>query len=528
MNHSVFTTARGAFVPPSDTTNEAGGKAYHMSAEEALAQFAVTSCFNDTFYVSAEEQVDKVLKLCDAVSPEFVAKTAIHARQRGYMKDMPALLLAYLSKRDVTMFQRIFLKVADDARMVKRVAHIIRSGVIGRKSFGTGVRRMFRDWFWSQSAEQLFKSSVGGDVPLADLIKMIHPRPRTEQQSALYAYLIGKKVENTELLPELVRQFEAFKAGKTTEVPPVPFLMLTGLNLGKEAWTAIARTCSWTSTRMNLNTFARHGVFDSPEMVRLVAEKLANKELVKRSRVFPYQLLTAYLATNDVPVEIRNALQDAMEVATENVPKVDGKVVVCVDVSGSMDSPVTGARKGATTATSCRNVAALIAAVFMRMNTTTHVIPFTTQAFKVEPPLNPRDSVMTNASILSRLPSGGTACSVPMAVMNAEKREADLIIYASDNESWYDSGGAFRMHYSSLAHESPPLAKEWSIFKARCPKARMVCIDLAPNESRQADERVDTLNIGGFSDSVFDVIADFAKGGLGRGRVVADINNVVI
>ena len=39
-------------------------------------------------------------------------------------------------------------------------------------------------------------------------------------------------------------------------------------------------------TRMNLNTFARHGVFESPEMVGMIAERLRNPELVARPACF--------------------------------------------------------------------------------------------------------------------------------------------------------------------------------------------------------------------------------------------------
>ena len=59
---------------------------------------------------------------------------------------------------------------------------------------------------------------------------------------------------------------------------------------------------------------------------------------------------------------VRDALQDAMEIAIENVPEIDGKVYVFPDVSGSMHSPVTGYRKGATSAVRCIDVAALVAA----------------------------------------------------------------------------------------------------------------------------------------------------------------------
>ena len=56
--------------------------------------------------------------------------------------------------------------------------------------------------------------------------------------------------------------------------------------------------------------------------------------------------------------------------------------------------------------------------------------------------------------------------------------------------------------------------REWGEFKKRNPHARMVCIDIQPYGNTQAYDRTDILNIGGFSDNVFEVIGTFAKGEL--------------
>jgi len=51
----------------------------------------------------------------------------------------------------------------------------------------------------------------------------------------------------------------------------------------------------------------------------------------------------------------------AAEVACENVPELSGPVVIGLDVSGSMQSPVTGHRgQGATSKVRCVEVAALM------------------------------------------------------------------------------------------------------------------------------------------------------------------------
>jgi hypothetical protein len=56
--------------------------------------------------------------------------------------------------------------------------------------------------------------------------------------------------------------------------------------------------------RMNLNTFARHGVFDEPGMTdHVVAARLRDASEIARARVFPYQLLAAYRSADpEVPV----------------------------------------------------------------------------------------------------------------------------------------------------------------------------------------------------------------------------------
>src|SRR5262249_49891425 len=96
-NKSLFSTIVGKLLPKTDTVNAAGGSAYEFSPKHKLAQYAATGCLNSTFYAGAEEQLDTVLALCQSLPAEFIAKTALFARERGHMKDMPALLCAVLS-----------------------------------------------------------------------------------------------------------------------------------------------------------------------------------------------------------------------------------------------------------------------------------------------------------------------------------------------------------------------------------------------------------------------------------------------
>lgn len=496
--------------------NHAGAPAYELDPRHALAQYAATGCFSRTYYATAAEQLKRVLELCEQVGPEFVARLAIHSRTQGFMKDMPALLCAWLSKRDRRLHELVFSRVIDNARMLRTYVQMLRSGAVGRKSLGSAPKRLVQQWLNAQEVETLFRSSVGQSPSLKDILKMVHPKPDDPVREAFYGYLLGRPVA-ANVLPRLVVQFEQFKTGETLEVPELPLTMLAALPLSVKDWAVVARNASWQTTRMNLNTFARHDVFSSPEMVRTIAARLRDAGEIAKARVFPYQLLAAYQNCEEaVPAAVREALQDAMELAIQNVPMIEGDVVVCPDVSGSMQSPVTGHRKGSTSAVRCIDVAALVGAAVVRKNPAAQVLPFEEEVVKMA--LNPRDSVMTNAAKLAAIGGGGTNCSAPLAMLNQQQAMADLVILVSDNESWMDarlSGGT-------------ALMAEWAKFRQRNRRARLVCLDIQPNQTTQAVERPDILNVGGFSDQVFEVIAAFASGELEDKHWVGQIQKLVI
>ena len=518
MNKNLFSTTPGKLLPNTDATNHEGGKAYAFTAKHALAQYAATGCMSRTFYASAEAQLADVVLLCDQVEASFVAKTAVYAREKGHMKDVPALLTALLSMYDAELLVKVFPRVIDNAKMLRNFVQIMRSGAAYRKSLGSRPKRLVREWLAAKSDDALFKDSVGASPSLGDIVKMVHPKPADEARKALYGYLIGKKVDEAKL-PALVREYEAFKADPKAKVPEVPFQLLTSLELSKAQWIEIAKSAGWTMTRMNLNTFARHGVFEEKHMAHLIAKRLADPELVKKAKVFPYQLMVAHRMTAGmagIPAVVSEALQDAMEIAIANVPRVDGKVYVLPDVSGSMSSPLTGHREGATTAVRCIDVAALVAAAFMRKNSDVEVLPFEHRVVPMK--LNPRDSVMTNARKLASIGGGGTSCSAPLALLNEQKAQGDLVLFVSDNESWVDA----------QAGRGTATMTEWTRFKQRNPAAKLVCIDLQPYGTTQAKEQEDILNIGGFSDQVFEVISDFAAGTLGADHWVGVIEQVVL
>jgi len=499
-NKGLFASALAQRLPAADASNRAAAPAYAFAPEAKLAQLAATGTLSDSFYASAQDHLADVLAAARAVDPLFVAKAAVYARKSGAMKDMPALLAAYLTLADPDLSVRVFGRVIDNGRMLRSFVQILRSGQVGRKSLGTRPKRLVKNWLEQASMRDLMAAATGNDPSLADVVRMVHPKPADAARRAFYGWLIGKPYD-VAALPAEIAAFEAWKRSPEGELPPVPFEWLTTYPLSAEQWAVLADRMGWQALRMNLNTLARKGAFAVEGVTDRAAARLADHGALAKVKVLPYQLMVSLDSVGDgVPLKVQAALETALEASLARVPRVEGRVVVCPDVSGSMRSPVTGARKGATSKVRCIDVAALVAAALLRTNRQARVLPFEQKVVSLT--LDPYARLAVNAAKLAAVGGGGTTVSAPLALLNAERAAVDLVVIVSDNQSWMDAtrGGATQTML------------EWDRITRRNPGAKLVCVDIQPHGTTQASGRPEILNVGGFSDAVFDTIARFATG----------------
>lgn len=499
-NKNLFSTALARFLPQTDAVNDAGGAAYAYGAEAKLAQLAATGTLSDGCYSGAAAQLADVLAAAEAVSPAFVAKAAVYARKSGAMKDMPALLAAYLTVADPDLAVRVFGRVIDNGRMLRNFVQIMRSGQVGRRSLGSRPKRLVREWLEQASMPQLMAAATGNDPSLADIVRMVHPAPASAERRAFYGWLIGKPYD-VAALPAEIAAFEAWKRDPAGPLPPVPFEWLTAFPLTAGQWAELSGRIGWQALRMNLNTLARNGAFDVKGVTDTVAARLADADTIARVRPAPYQLMVAMGQVGEaVPLRVQAALEEALELSLRAVPVLAGNVVVCPDVSGSMSWAATGQRKGATSAVRCIDIAALVAAAVLRTNRQARVMPFDVDV--VDMTLDPKARVAVNAARLAAIGGGGTNVSAPLARLNRERAKVDTVVIVSDNESWIDP----------TRRGATATMNEWNRLKARNRGAKLICIDIQSYGTTQAKDRKDIMNVGGFTDAVFDAMARFAAG----------------
>lgn len=514
-NRALFDT-RTVRVPEATTKNVAGGAAYELGAKVELAQLACTGTLGDAFYTSADDQLTALMNAASQCEAEWVGRVAAYARKHGHMKDAPSVLIAWLALSDSVEFERWAPLVIDNGRMVRNVVQMLRSTrIMGQKSLPRPVRRYLRDWINARKTRALVNDSVGTNPSIGDVIKMVRPKPNSSERRALYGYLIGRDDFEADALPQIARELRWFhiasSAGETEiHVPPVDFRLLTGREIkSKTVWRDIALAANWHALRMNLATFKRHGVLDDAAVAKRLAEKLADPETVRRVRVWPTQLWSAYKIVVElgVPRCISGAIQDALEISVESVPKLEGGVILCPDDSGSMMSPLTGRRGSATTSVSCAEMAALMSFAMLRQNEDAEILKFSSSLERWRG--NPRDPIVTLMGQY-HCRGGGTNMSLPLIAANQEKWMQQHIWYIGDNATWMDSTGAGMMGWTSGTQMQAQLA----VYRKRVPNVRTVYINLQPYGTAPATGD-DVLNIGGFADTVFQTAATFAREGKG-------------
>jgi 60 kDa SS-A/Ro ribonucleoprotein len=481
------------------TVNNSGQNAYELTASQALAQLAVTGIYKDALVANGLE-TSTLLGLAEKCDPEFVAKVAIYSRNSAFMKDAPALLTAWLSCQGHTeLVKKIFPRVINNTKMLRNYVNYLRGGGLGRKSLGSAPKKLIQNWLANKDEISLFTGSIGNKPSLADVIKMSHPKSISPERDALYKYLLNKDYDHGKL-PSLIQSFESWKKNPEGNPPAVNFEMLTSFPLTDDQWKSLARNATWKQIKLNLNTFLRHNVYSDLELVEFLSRKLSDKDQIKKAKVMPYELMAAYLNVDpSIPAQLKEALNLAMEHATDNVPSFTSKLVLMPDVSGSMHWSIT---RGAQIPSKIRaiDIAGLLTAAFLRKNPEAEILPFDVDVVRTVS-LSAKNTILSNATNLTKVGGGGTRCSAPLEDLNKREIKADICVFISDNESNLDPSST--KNYTSVM-------TQWDIFKSRNPNAYLVCIDTSPRTNAQAPSGRGIINVGGFSDSVFDTIHAFA------------------
>lgn len=434
-------------------TNLAGGKAYKESKELQLVSLLLTSFGNDKFYQQQQKtfaQLDTLIQKCDK---QFCAKAILYARREFGMCTIThfaaSVLAKYISGEPWAkdFFNKIIFRPDDMTEIV--ACHLSR-----KQKLSNAMKKGFAEAFGRFDDYSLTKyRSEASEVKLVDVVNLVHPTESEKNNGAI------TKLVNGELKSFDTWEVELSAAGGDAEAKKQAWHKLLAEN--KLGYFALLR---------NLRNIAN---MKDEALDKLALNALVNPDAIHKSLVLPFRYSTAYNEMSNISTDYMRAISRACEIACDNVPKLDGKTLIALDVSGSMGS-VAG-------------IAALFAAVLVKTNNC-DVITFSYDA--VYKHINPDDSLMTIQRGLC-FAGGGTNF---ISIFERANKKYDRVILLSDMQAWI--GG--------LWHTSPSAA--YNAYKRKYnPDCKMYSIDLAGYGTLQVPEK-DVYCLAGFSEKIFDIM----------------------
>lgn len=446
------------------TTNMAGGKAYSQSAELELASAVITSFANDTFYEKATDRFGRVASLLDKVDPMFAAKVAVYARREFGMRSMSHVVAAELApklsgKSWAASFYDAIVFRPDD--MMEIISYLKAKG----QKLSAALKRGFASAFGRFDAYQLAKyRGEGKGVKLVDVVNLVHPVPSEKNAEALHALINGELKSTDTWEAKLTRagQIEGSEEDK--------------IEAKKEAWADMIRSGKMGYFALLRNL--RNIMIAVPEMEAEVIAQLTDHNKIKRSLVLPFRYFTAIGELQQMAGSrnIVKAISDAAEISLDNVPKLPGKNLIAIDVSGSMRGrPST--------------IAKMFGSVLYKQ-TNADLLVFDGRARYVS--LNPADSIL---SLMDKIPFSGGSTNFN-SIFETASGVYDRIIILSDMQAWVNNGWSSNVPTQSFAAYKRRTGADPIIYS----------FDLQGYGSIQFPERR-VFCLAGFSDKIFDVMA---------------------
>lgn len=390
------------------TTNKSGSVAYKMNDKDKLITQVLTSFFNENkFYGdNSNELVETASSVCKT-DPRFVANLAIYARKEFHLRSVAHVLTCIVAnaveaKKYTRQVMNYVVERPDDLTEIL-ACYINTYG----KPIPNSLKKGLADNLARFNEFQISKYNGGNKaVKFKDILQLTHAKPKDEAQSELF-----KKILEDNLATATRWETEVSAKGNN-----------------EETWESLLEKnqLPYMAALRNL----RNIINANPKNINKVYEKLENREEVLKSKQLPFRFYSAYKEISKMPNSTNkplDVLENALEISVENIKRIPGKTAVCIDVSGSMGSPISK-----DSSMQCWEIASLLGAMANKICDEAVIYTFDTRAYKA--------TISKNASILDtvkniRFSGGGTAIASPIDKMISDNMQVDRIIVISDNEA---------------------------------------------------------------------------------------------
>lgn len=269
--------------------------------------------WEDNAYVDGESVAEAIKRLVPLCKPEDVAALTEEARLVQKLRHTPLFLAREMCRYDKTKpyVSSVLPRIITRADMLTDFLAIYwnKKKAPLAKCAKVGLAEAFHNF----NEYKFAKYDRNGAIKLRDVMFMVHPKPRNKQEEELFAKI----------------------ASRTLDVPETWEVMLSAGKDKKATWTYLIEEGKIGGLAMlrNIRNMREAGVD------KKVIEKGLSE--LKSSMLLPMNFLQA--ADNNP--EFKRQIEDAMLASYANLPKLKGRTLFIVDVSGSMYNPYSSKSK---------------------------------------------------------------------------------------------------------------------------------------------------------------------------------------
>lgn len=519
--------------------NSAGGFAFPVDDWMRLKRFLILGSESGSYYAGARtlmRENAQAVERCLAADGLRAVETIVQVSEAGRApRNDPAVFALALAAASTDEAVRT-AALAALPRVARTGTHLFQfaDAVSSLRGWGRGLRRAVARWYLDMPVERLalqaVKYGARGGWSHRDLLRLAHPRADETDTArrALFDWMCGRAVD-ADALPALARAADQARGLKADSAALAALIRQASLPReavptealkDREIWDALLADMPATALIRTLNRMTVAGlVAPETEATGHVVSRLRDAAALARARVHPMQLLLAqktYAAgrgdkgalTWDPVRPVVDALDDAFYQAFETVEPSGKRLLLALDVSGSMTAPILG------TSLSAREAAAAIALVTLATEPATHVVGFTAWGFNawhkhggrrygyetaISPlPLSPRQRLTDAVASVANLPFGATDCAAPMLYALERKLKVDGFVVYTDSETW--------------AGDVQPVEALRRYRQATGIPAKLVVVGLVSNGFSIADPNdAGMLDVVGFDAAAPALIADFLR-----------------
>ena len=258
--------------------------------------------WEDSFYESGVAIADRIATLCEKVEPDKIMEIADKCKNQMHLRHTP-LYLAILAIKNGGGTQEQINAVISRADGLGELLALYWKVNGKDKPIANRLKKALAKAFNKFDTYQLSKYANRGDIKLRDVMFLVHPKP-IETMVDVY-----KKLASNTLEAPLTWEVE-LSAGKDKAT--------TFLNLMKE------NKLGGLAFIRNLRNMIQAGI--DKKTISTYSQK------VNVDKILPYQ----FIAAANANPSLEDVIEPLMLKALNGMPKLPGKTVLLIDISGSM------------------------------------------------------------------------------------------------------------------------------------------------------------------------------------------------